>query len=159
TVIPALGIAHRENDLGIGILLEQLPVERTARPVDGRPISIEERIPVDGLATRRRIPFPRVIHPRKHFDHVVALAESKCLERVLERERPRPAEAGSDDLDRHLISPGCGPSRPAGTIPCGRITLSKSRFPCHAQTIRRPPRPEDASAVWLPGGSSRIAPP
>ena len=47
---------------------------------------------------------------------MVALGEPQLFECGLEREGPRPAEAGADDLDGHLLPPESGPIRQIGDL-------------------------------------------
>ena len=110
-------------------MLEQLAVERAAGPVDGRPVAREEPVPIDGLAAGGGIPRPRVVHPLEHLDHMIAFGESQFFERDLEREGPRAAETGADDLDGHLLPPQSGTVRqidelvyaPRGTEPPSKL--------------------------------------
>src|SRR6185437_13940685 len=79
-VIPALGIAHREDDLRPGVLREQLAIEHAAGHIDGRPEAGEETVPIDRLAASSGIPGPCLVHARDHLERVVTPGEPQLLQ-------------------------------------------------------------------------------
>ena len=61
---------------------------------------------------------------------MIALGEPQLFERGLERKGPRPAEAGADDLDGHLLPPESGPIvRSVTWSTHDRVTEPSSKLP------------------------------
>ena len=58
-VEPGVRIAHRQDHLGLGKMLRELAPVSRPRPVDLRPVTAEDLVPVDRLASRRRLPIRR----------------------------------------------------------------------------------------------------
>ncbi len=75
-----------------------------ARIVDRRLVTRENALPV-GPAVRCFEPAGDAREVRPDLDHVVAGAEAELLERDFERQGSGPAEAGTDDLQRHELFP------------------------------------------------------
>src|SRR5690242_8725433 len=99
---PRLGrAAQRQQHRRVRVRGGQLRPERSGRPVDGRLVPGEHRVEIRRLAAGRRSPHRDVLVALDQLGHVVAGAAEQLLERMLQRVRSRPADAGADQLERH----------------------------------------------------------
>ena len=99
--MPALGITHGEDHLGLRVVPHQVFIETAAWPVNGRLITLEESLPIDGLASSGRTPDSRVLEVRKNVNHVIAPGETKLFQGRLERKSASSSQSGADHLDWH----------------------------------------------------------
>ena len=99
--MPALRITHGEDDLRLGVMPHQLFVEATAWPIDGRLITLEQSLPIDGLSSCGGIPDPGVFEVRKDVNHVIAPGETKLFQGRLQRKSAGSSKSGADHLDWH----------------------------------------------------------
>ena len=97
-VEPGVRIAHRQDYLGLGKMLRELAPISRPRPVDLRSVTSEHLVPVDRLASRRRLPIRKKLGIVADLEHVMTRPETQMLESELQGVRPGAAKARPDNL-------------------------------------------------------------
>ena len=100
-VVPALGAAGGEDDLGIRVVGEDRPPVAGGRPVAGGGVAREGGVPVRTAFGGGDPGRDLVVEIAQDLVHVVAGAEPELVEREGQRGRPGAAEPGADDVQRH----------------------------------------------------------
>src|SRR6185437_111212 len=101
--VPGLGIAQRQDHLGIRVMIRQFLVVFAARPIDARIVAFENLIPVNRFALGQRIPKARLFGMDDDLVHVVGGAETQLLKGILKRRRSGAAVARTNDFERHAF--------------------------------------------------------
>ena len=79
-------------------MLRELAPTTRPRPVDLRSVSSEHLIPVDRLASRRRLPIREKLGIVADLEHMMTRSETQMLKRKLQGVRPGAAKARPDNL-------------------------------------------------------------
>jgi hypothetical protein len=95
-VEPGVRVAHRQDHPRLGIVLHQLAPIACSRPVDLRPVSAKNLIPIHALAMRRGFPVRQKLRVVADLEYVMARPEPEMLQRDLQRVGAGPAKARAD---------------------------------------------------------------
>ena len=102
-VEPGVGIAHREDHLGVGVMGSQLAPVAGAGPVDLGAVATKDRLPVGVTAIGQCLPAGQLLRMVAHLEHMVRRAEAQVFQGDLQRIGAGAPKARADDLKRHFV--------------------------------------------------------
>ncbi len=109
---PLVGVANRQDHLGVRKGLGELPIEAARRRVGGGAPAGEKLAPVHRLAASRPLPHRPVLRMLERLAHVIAGAEAQLLQRQFLRPGRRARQARANHLERHPFPHMVRPIRP-----------------------------------------------